>query len=72
MFLLRSLIVWVVIILVETIQGIARVLLLQPYVGDFRARQIGVFTGSIIIFVIAFVFVRWIDARTVSQLLSIG
>jgi len=49
-----------------------RVLLLQPYIGDFRARQIGVFTGSILIFLIVLACIRLIGARRVSQLLGIG
>jgi len=31
-----------------------------------------VFTGSVVILIIALAFVRWIDARTVSELLSVG
>ena len=72
MVLLRSLVVWTVIILAESIHGTARALFLQPYVGDLQARQIGVITGSIIIFVIVFALIRWVGARTVSQLLRIG
>jgi len=72
MILVRSLIVWVLIIVAETIHGRARVLLLQPYVGDFRARQIAVFTGSIIIFLIVLACIRFIGARTVSQLIGVG
>ena len=30
------------------------------------------FTGSVVILIIALAFVRWIDARTVSELLSVG
>ena len=67
----RSIVVWLLII-VETIHGIARVLLLQRHVGDFRARQIGVFTGSILIFLIVLACIRLIGARRVSQLLGIG
>jgi hypothetical protein len=72
MVLLRSLVVWTVIILAESIHGTARALFLQPYVGDLQARQIGVITGSVIIFVIVFALIRWVGARTVSQLLRIG
>ena len=42
----RSVVVWVIIIMAETIHGVARVLLLQPHFCDFRAREIGVFNGS--------------------------
>ncbi len=51
---------------------IARDILLAPHVGHFRSNQIGVFTGSIIILVIAVVFVRWIGATRPAHLLLVG
>ena len=51
--LFRSIEVWLVISVAETVHGIARVTLLQPLVGDFAARQITVFTASLIIVAIA-------------------
>ena len=44
----------------------------MPHVGEFRSNQIGVFTGSIIILVIALVFVRWIGASRTTDLLAVG
>jgi hypothetical protein len=65
----RALAVWVVIIVAESLHGIARVVFLQPRVGDFKARQIAVFTGSAMILAIAGASVRWIGAARVSALL---
>jgi hypothetical protein len=45
---------------------------LVPHVGEFRSNQIGVFTGSIIILIIAFAFVRWIGASRPRDLLAVG
>jgi hypothetical protein len=56
----------------EVVHGIARSLWLEPRVGDFRARQIAVFTGSAMILAIALVFSRWIGARGSRQLLGVG
>lgn len=70
--ILRGFIVWVIIMVAEFLHGILRVLLLQPYLGDLRARQIAVFTGSIIIIAIATVFFRWIRAKGIQQLIVIG
>ena len=50
---LRGVVVWCGIIIVEVFHGIARTLFLAPLVGDFRARQIAVFTGSILILIVA-------------------
>jgi hypothetical protein len=72
MVLLKSLVVWVIIVCAEIANGIARTLLLVPYVGDLPARQIGVFTGSAIILTIAIIFIKWIGAKSVFHLLSIG
>jgi len=72
MILLKSLVVWVIIVCAEIAHGIARTLLLVPYVGDLHARQIGVFTGSAIILTIAILFIRWIGAKSTFQLLTIG
>lgn len=69
---LRSLLVWLVIIGVETIHGILRGLFLAPLIGDFPARRISVFTGSVLIFLVAYVFIRWIAATTRIQLVFVG
>lgn len=68
----RAVAVWFVIIAAETIHGIARTLWLAPLVGDFRARQMAVFTGSAIFLAITAVFIRWIGPRTRRAALAIG
>jgi hypothetical protein len=68
----RGMTVWLVLISAEIVHGVVRGILLRPYVGDLRARQIGVFSGSVIFFAIALAFVRWIGATRASQLLGVG
>ena len=70
--LFRAFLVWVLIAAAEVLQGILRVQFLNRRVGDHRARQIGVFTGSAIILVIAWVLAPWIGASSVGQALGIG
>jgi hypothetical protein len=70
--LLRGIAVWFVIIFAETIHGIARRLLLEPIVGDFRARQLAVFVASVLIIVIAFLFIRWLKASGTLQFFLVG
>jgi len=70
--LTRALAIWLVLIAAEVLHGITRAAFLIPYVGEFRSNQISVFTGSMIILVIALIFVRWIDATRPSQLLMVG
>lgn len=72
MIYLRGLGIWIIIILAESLHGIVRVLLLEPYVGDHKARQIAVFTGSAIILTIAVLFVQWLRAERTSELIKVG
>jgi hypothetical protein len=64
--------VWLLIILVETVHGILRTLFVAPVVGDFRARQIAVFTGSVLILAVAWLTRRWIGASTHRDQLMVG
>lgn len=68
----RALAVWLVLICAEILHGIARGIFLVRHVGEFRSNQIGVFTGSLIILVIALAFVRWIGASWTADLLAVG
>jgi hypothetical protein len=72
MLLLRSVAVWLVVIAAETAHGVLRGLLLVPHVGDRPARQIGVPVGSLIVLAVAYLFIRWIAARTKLRLLGVG
>ena len=69
---LRASVVWLVIIGVETAHGILRAALLVPVIGDFPARQVGVFTGSALILGVAVLFIRWVRAGTNRRLLAVG
>jgi len=72
MVYLRGVAIWFVIMLAESLHGIARSLLLEPYTGDFRARQIAVFTGTAIILGIAWLFIHWLRAKKTSELIGVG
>jgi hypothetical protein len=68
----KAFLVWILIAAAEVLQGILRVRFLNRRVGDHRARQIGVFTGSAFLLVIAWVLAPWIGASSVRQSLGIG
>ena len=72
MYLFRAFSVWILIIFAESIHGTIRQLFLAPVVGDFTARRIAVFTGMILIFLITYFFIRWINAPSVKSLFVIG
>ncbi len=68
----RGFVVWLIIVFAESLHGAARRLVLEPYVGEFRASQIAVFTGSTMILTIAWATVRWLRAGGMFQLLGVG
>lgn len=70
--ILRGLAVWLVLMLVEVLQGTVRTFWLAPRLGDFRARQVAVFTGSFLILLIVYLFIPWLGVRAVSSLLCLG
>jgi hypothetical protein len=70
--ILKALLGAMLIALAETIHGVLRVALLNPRVGDRRARQIAVFSGSTIILIIAWFLVPWIHATGDAELLAVG
>ncbi len=72
MLLARAVVVWLLVIAVEIAHGAFRNKFLAPAVGDFRARQISVFTGSVLIFLVTLLTIRWIAAASKQQLLAIG
>jgi hypothetical protein len=57
---------------VEVLHGIARTLFLAPVIGDFRARQIAVFTGSVLIVLVATWSIRWLRPASVRDAVLIG
>ncbi len=69
---LRATVVWIVIILAETVHGIARIQILEPSVGEFRARQMAVFSGAAIIFLVTRSLIGWIGANGRFALVAIG
>jgi hypothetical protein len=68
----RALVIVFGIACAETLHGIARTLWLTPRIGDLRARQLGVLTGSLLILGIATLSIRWLGPRTARQALAIG
>lgn len=70
--LAKTLLVWFVLMLVEFLHGTLRVLFLVPRVGDFSSRQIGVFTGSLLIFVVVYLFAPWFGPLSTRALLFVG
>lgn len=72
MYLGRAFLVWLLIIFAESVHGTLRQIFLAPVVGDFPARRIAFFVGLLLIFLIAYLFIRWINAPSAKALFAVG
>ncbi len=68
----RAWLAWLLIVAVESLHGVLRAWLLVPRIGDLPARQWGVLSGALLIFLIACATVRWIGAERLRQQLQVG
>lgn len=68
----RALAAWFLIVVAESVHGTIRQLWIAPVMGDLPSRQLGVATGSAIIFLIARATIRWIGARTTGDQFRVG
>lgn len=57
--LARVIRIWLTLIAVESMHGVMRRLLLEPHLGDHRARQLSVFSGAVLI-----TLVLWFTLRS--------
>ncbi|CAN5529788.1 hypothetical protein BH10ACI2_BH10ACI2_07240 [soil metagenome] len=69
---LRGLVVWLVFIFAESINGTIREIFVKPILGDLRARQLSFLSAIVIIFAVASIFFRWIGETKRKHLLLVG
>ena len=67
----RAVLIWLLIMAAETLQGAARHLLLSPALEQ-ALRQLSVIVGVIVIFAITWAFLPWMRIRTTRQALAVG
>ncbi len=67
----RALLVWLAIAVAESVHGIIRRVFVLPAIGELPAHQVGMLVGCLIIFAIACASIRWIGARSTSELLTV-
>ena len=72
MLLLTAFFLWIGIAILEMVHGILRAKFLAPRVGDFRSRQIGVATGSVLILVYTWAIFPWLGLDSASDALQVG
>ena len=68
----RAFLTWLVLAVVMFANGAVRAVVLQPRLGESLARQVATATGVLIVFALAFAFVRGLDAPSGVDLLRVG
>jgi hypothetical protein len=68
----RAFVVWLFLLVAMFVHGAVRAVVLEPRMGNWRARQLSVFSGSLLIFAITFAFSRWMGTGQTDLLLRIG
>jgi hypothetical protein len=68
----RALLIWLLLMVAESVHGTLRTLFLTPILGDMPARRLSVLTGAVLIFLITLVTIRWLGTKRTGQLLGIG
>ena len=68
----RALGLWFLLMIAETLQGLWRAKVLAVWIGDAAAREVSVFTGSLVILLITLASIGWIAARRTRTLLLVG
>jgi hypothetical protein len=69
---LKALAVFGLIALAETLHGVLRVRFLNRPLGARRARQVGVFTGSLLILTLAWVTAPWLALPDATSAFAVG
>ncbi|NJR32220.1 MAG: hypothetical protein HC778_04410, partial [Chamaesiphon sp. CSU_1_12] len=72
MIFIRSIAIWLIFIIIESLNGTIRTLWLVPSLGDLRAHQLSFIAGSLLILTIATIFVPWLNISSFSQSLGVG
>ena len=70
--LARAIGIWVTLIAVESIHGVMRRVLLEPQLGDLRARQISVLTGAVLITLVFWFTLKWLGPQPVRRWWTFG
>jgi hypothetical protein len=68
----RAVGIWVTLVAVESAHGVVRRLLVEPQLGDLRARQVSVFTGSALIALVLWFTLKWLGPQPARRWWTLG
>jgi hypothetical protein len=70
--LARAFGIWLTLVAMESIHGVVRRLVLEPQLGDLRARQVSVFTGSVLIALVFWFTLKWLGPQPARRWWTFG
>jgi hypothetical protein len=68
----RGLLIWFIIMLVETFHGVLRGMFIEPRIGTAAAERVGWPVAAILVLAIAALLIRWTGIRGTASLLRLG
>jgi hypothetical protein len=68
----RAVGLWLTLVAVESVHGVIRRLFLEPQLGDLRARQVSVFTGTALIGLVFWFTLGWLKPQPVRRWWALG
>ena len=72
MFIFKWFLFWIGIAILEMGHRIIRAKFIAPKIGDFKSRQIGVASGSILILVYTWIVFPWLSLNTATDAIQVG
>jgi hypothetical protein len=70
--LARALGIWLALVATESVHGVVRRLVLEPKLGDVRARQVSVFSGALLIVLVFRLTLKWLGPQPVRRWWQLG
>jgi hypothetical protein len=70
--LARALGIWLVLVATESVHGVLRRLVLEPQLGDVRARQVSVFSGAALVVLVYWLTIKWLGTRRGTRWWQLG
>lgn len=71
-FLGRSMVVWLILIAAETINGAVREIFVEPVLGNKLAKEVSFASAIVLITLVGYLFIQWISAGDIRKLLQVG
>ncbi len=68
----RGLLIWLVIMLVETLHGVLRSVFVEPLIGTVATERVGWPVAAVLVLAIAALMIRWTGVRGTAPLLQLG